>query len=105
MKVLRLLFRYLFDFATANLAVAKLVLSPRMEISPEVVEMETEVESTGEVLVLANLISFTPGSLTLVIEPENRRLVVHVLNDGESTAQAIQEKLENPLLDITRKNR
>lgn len=101
MKLLTLLSRYLRDFVRANLAIARQVLSPRMKIDPETIEMETSVESPLEVLALSNLITFTPGTLALEVEP-GRRLVVHVLDDAEGAEQAIRERLEGPLLEITR---
>jgi multicomponent Na+:H+ antiporter subunit E len=103
MKLLRLLFRYAIDFVQANLTIARQVLSPRLEIEPEIIEIDTRVKSPLEVLALSNLITFTPGTLTLEIDPEKEKLVVHVLDDAEVQATAIREGLEKPLLEITRK--
>jgi multicomponent Na+:H+ antiporter subunit E len=102
MKLLRLIVRYLCDFVLANLSIAKDVLSPNPRIEPETIELQTEVETPIEILALSNLITFTPGTLTLDIEPGGR-LVVHVLKDGDGTAAAIRDRLEEPLLAITRK--
>jgi multicomponent Na+:H+ antiporter subunit E len=103
MKLFRLLFRYAIDFVQANLTIARQVLSPRLEIEPEIIEIDTRVKSPLEVLALSNLITFTPGTLTLEIDPEKEKLVVHVLDDAEVHATAIREGLEKPLLEITRK--
>lgn len=101
MNLLKLIARYLFDFIRANLSVAKDVLSPHPRIDPETIELETKVETPLEILALSNLITFTPGTLALDVEP-GKKLVVHVLKDGEGAARAIRERLEEPLLEITR---
>ena len=102
MKILRLTVRYLFDFVRANLSIARDVLSLRPRIEPEMIELQTRVETPVEILALSNLITFTPGTLTLDIEPGGK-LTIHVLKDGEQTANSIRDRLETPLLDITRR--
>ena len=102
MKLLRLIAQDLFDFVRANLSIARDVLSPNPRIEPETIELETRAETPVEILALSNLITFTPGTLTLDIEPGGR-LVVHVLKDGDKAARAICDRLETPLLEITRK--
>ena len=101
MKLLVLIARYVADFVRANLTIARQVLSPKLDIQPETIEMETKVESPAEVLALSNLITFTPGTLALEVEP-GERLVVHVLDDAPAAAEAIRERLEKPLLEVTR---
>lgn len=93
--------RYTIDFWSANLTIAKQVLSSDPGISPEIIVIDTEVEKPVEVLALANMISFTPGTIALEIEP-GKRLEVHVLNDAEGVREAIPARLERPLLRITR---
>ena len=102
MKLLKLIARYLIDFVLANLSIARDVLSPKPRIEPETIELETRAETPIEILSLSNLITFTPGTLTLDIEP-GERIVVHVLKDAEETSRAIRERLEDPLLEVTRK--
>lgn len=102
LALLRLAARYVVDFTLANIQIAKLLLSPKMEISPDTVDIPTEVESPGEILALSNLITFTPGTLTLEIEP-GEKVRVHFLDVSPEAVTAIRERLEKPLLEITRK--
>ena len=101
MKLLRLLVTYAVDFVRANVTIARQLLSRDLQIDPEVIEMETEARTQVEMLALSNLITFTPGTLTLEIEP-GKKLTVHALNDGPAARRAIRERLEKPLLAITR---
>jgi len=103
MKLLLLIFRYLIDFTWANLLLAKQLLTPGLKLEPQVIRLETKVESPLEVLALSNMITFTPGTLTLDLQP-GKEITVHVLSDGEKVAKMIKERLEQPLLEITRKS-
>lgn len=100
-KVVRLILQYAADFAKANVALAAMVLSPRMRMQPQTIEIPTQAEKPIEILALSNLITFTPGTLTLDVEP-GRRLQVHVLIDGDTACELIRQRLEQPLLEITR---
>ena len=103
MKLALLIIHYFCDFVVANLVLAKQLLSPRLDFKPEVIEIETWVESPAEILALSNMITFTPGTLTLDVKPGDK-IAVHVLTDGAKAKEAIRERLEKPLLEITRRN-
>ena len=100
--IVKLYVRYTIDFWLANLTIAKQVLSPRLSIQPEIIELDTKVETPLEILTLANLITFTPGTLVLGIDP-GEKVRVHVLNDAEEAKKSIPRDLEAPILSITRK--
>lgn len=96
MKWIRLVFHYLIDFTWSNLVIAKQVLSPRIKTDPVLIEMATKAESPFEVLALSNLISFTPGTLIVEIEP-GEKMVVHALNDDPDLPCQIRDRIEKPL--------
>jgi multicomponent Na+:H+ antiporter subunit E len=75
---------FLRELLTANLDVARRVLSPSMPIEPAVVEYRLEVTNPLAVTVLANSITLTPGTLTLDHEPERGVLRVHAIDGGSN---------------------
>jgi multicomponent Na+:H+ antiporter subunit E len=101
MTLLRLMLQYAYDFVLANITLAVQVLSPRMTFKPQTIKMETKVQRPLEVLALSNLITFTPGSLAMDIQP-GKYIVVHVLMDGPQAERTIRQRLEQPLLKVTR---
>lgn len=66
---------FLVALVRANLDVARRVLSPRLPLHPEVVEVETDLRSELGRLWLANSITLTPGTLT--VDVLDQRLRVH----------------------------
>lgn len=62
----------------ANLHVIYLVLHPRMPLNPGLVRFENELKTDLGIVILANSITLTPGTVT--IEGNHREFVVHSLS-------------------------
>ena len=75
----------------ANFDMARRVLSPSLPISPELLEVETQLKSKLGQMLLANSITLTPG--TLAVELRHNRILVHWIAapDGISLEQATKD--------------
>jgi multicomponent Na+:H+ antiporter subunit E len=93
---------YLWELFLSNLRVAVTVLSPSMKIAPAVVAVPLEATSELSITLLANLITLTPGSLTLDISTDARVLYVHTMyaDDIDQFRLNIKE-LERRVLEVT----
>lgn len=69
--------RLLLEIMKANLQVVRVVLHPRMPIEPQLIQLPVELRRPVDRLILANSITLTPGTLTVLVE-ENR-FWVHAL--------------------------
>ena len=85
------------EIVTANISVAVIVLSPRMNISPCIVRLKTQLKSSLHRAILANSITLTPGTLTVQLKEDE--LVVHCLLK-EYIPDLIHSKFEKLLLKI-----
>lgn len=83
MKLFLLFLRELFRSAWR---VAVLVLSPRLDIRPDVVAVPVSLTRDAELTLLANLITLTPGTLTVDVAEDRRALYVHALEGGDPEA-------------------
>lgn len=61
---------FLKELVKANLAVAKIVLSPSLPINPAIVKVRTNLTHPVARLLLANSITLTPGTLSVEIKGE-----------------------------------
>jgi multicomponent Na+:H+ antiporter subunit E len=90
---------FLGELILANLNVLRLVLTPRLDIHPGIVEIRTRLKSPIGRLALANSITLTPG--TLVVDIRGDSLFVHWINvsakDPVSATRAIAGKFEKYL--------
>lgn len=83
LAVLRLAAYFAADLVRASLRVAAQVLSPRpLDLRPAVVALPVRAASDHLLTLLANLISLTPGTLTLEVDRPGSTLYVHVLDVG-----------------------
>jgi multicomponent Na+:H+ antiporter subunit E len=57
-----------------------------------------------EILLVANLISLTPGTLSIDLSGDRQTLFVHVmyLDDPETFRQSVKEGIEKRILEVTR---
>ena len=90
---------FLFELIKANLSVMRLVFSPRIDIEPGIVKIQTTLETPMGRLALANSITLTPG--TLVVDISGDTLYIHWINvsdtDPVKAAEEISGKFEKYL--------
>lgn len=102
--ILRLTLTFLWHLLIANFRVAADVLSPSHRMRPAVIAVPLDVTTDQEITLLANMITLTPGSLTLDVSKDRRVLYVHVAYaaDVERARREIKDSYEAPLLRVTR---
>lgn len=101
---IKLLLIFLRELVKSNMAVLKVVLSPRIRVRSGVIAVPTELTDELALTSLANMITLTPGTLTLDISPDRRYLFVHTLNldDPEVIRQDIRQGFERYLRELSR---
>ena len=67
----------------SGLHVSRLILHPKLPISPKLIRHKTKLKSDAELVVLGNSITLTPGTITVEIAPGE--LVVHAIDEASST--------------------
>lgn len=78
-RVIRLIAFFLYELMLSSLQVVWDVLTPQHKSSPCVLELPLTVEGEFEILLVTNLISLTPGTLSLDVTPDRKRLIVHAM--------------------------
>ena len=94
---------FLWDLFLANLRMAYLVFRPHQSLRPAIVAVPLELESDMEITLLANLISLTPGTLTLDVSDDRRMLYVHVADlreDADSLRAEIKQGFERRIKEL-----
>ena len=71
---------FFYKLIQANLAVARMVITPRTRIEQGIVRVPIRSSSDGVVTLLANAISLTPGTLTVEVRRDPTVLYIHVLH-------------------------
>ena len=79
-KVLILTLSFLYELVMSAVRVAILVLSPRMELRPGIFAYRLRVKTDFEIALLANLITLTPGTLSVDVSANRRTLFIHTID-------------------------
>jgi multicomponent Na+:H+ antiporter subunit E len=103
-KALTLLLYFFWELVVSNLKVAYVVASPRFQIEPGVVGVPLDVRTDAEITLLANLITLTPGTMSLEVSDDRRVLYVHGIDvrDREAFIRAIKDGFEKRVLEVLR---
>ncbi len=103
-RVISLLLLFLYELVLSAVSVAKLVMSPRMEINPAFVAYPLRVVKDFEITLLANLITLTPGTLSVDVSPDRSILYIHAINvtDEEALKRDIAEGFEMKIMEAFR---
>jgi len=87
----RLFAVFVVDLVKANIAVLRIVLSGK-DIKPAVIAIPMELDSELEQVLLANMITLTPGTLSLDIAEDGSAVYVHVLDTDDVDAVIAETK-------------
>ena len=103
-QVLGLAGFFIWELIKANLRVAYDVLTPGYQIRPGVVAIPLDVKTDAEITLLANLITLTPGTLSLDVSVDRRVLYIHAiyLDDPETLRRQIKQGFERRIIEVLR---
>ncbi|WP_077530487.1 Na+/H+ antiporter subunit E [Vreelandella utahensis] len=94
---------FLKELFVANVRVAYDVITPVWYMKPGVIAMRLESKSDVEITLVANLISLTPGTLSLDVSDDRKVLYIHAMfmADEQELRDSLHE-LERRILRVLR---
>ena len=103
-RVLSLIALFFKELALSAWRVAVLVLSPNMPVKPGIIAYPLTVDRDFEITLLANLITLTPGTLSVDVSADRRILFVHAIDcsDVEGTKRDIAQGFERKIMEAFR---
>ena len=92
---------FLVELVMSSIRVAWDVVRPRSRARPGIVAVPLDATSDLQITVLANLISLTPGSLSLDVSDDRKTLYVHLMFVGsvEAERDAIKQDFERRVME------
>lgn len=100
----RLMLLFSWELLLANMRLARDVLTPRIRATPSVVAVTLDATTDLEILLLALLVSLTPGTVVLDIARDRQHIYVYSMysQDKEAARRLIKETFERGILAVTR---
>jgi multicomponent Na+:H+ antiporter subunit E len=95
---------YLMELIKANLRVARDVMTINFKMRPGIVAVPLDCSTDLEITLFANLLSLTPGTLSIDVSEDRKYLYVHALyvSDRESFQREVKEGIERRVLELLR---
>lgn len=95
---------FLWELLLANIRIAYDVLTPTHHMRPGIIAMPLDARTDGEITLLANLITLTPGTLALDVSADRKTMYIHMMyiRDPELDKQRIKDGFERRLLELLR---
>lgn len=102
-KAIGFMLFFIWELLLASLRVASDVLSPKLNMRPRVIAYKMEARTKAEIVLLSNLFTLTPGSLSLDVSSDNTVLYIHAIyaEDKDKAIESLR-RLEKKLLDLLR---
>ncbi|MGY6412299.1 MAG: Na+/H+ antiporter subunit E [Alkalilacustris sp.] len=103
-RVARLTVYFFWELLLSSVKVAVDVLRPVPRNTPRIITMPLDVETDMEILTLTNLISLTPGTLSVDVTEDRRNLIVHAMfaDDPEAEIANLKSGMERMVLEAFR---
>lgn len=101
LRIASLAWLFFVELAKSAWKVALMVVSPRLEIKPGIFAFPLTVTRDFEITLLANLITLTPGTLSVDVSDDKKTLYVHAIDcaDPEGARRDIAEGFERKILE------
>jgi len=95
---------YIWELIKSNLFVIRALLRDPASLKPGIIALRLTAKTDLEIVLLNNLITFTPGTLGVDLSDDRQFMFVHVLDvpDPEALKTSLKFGLERRLLEVLR---
>ncbi|KGP73119.1 Na+/H+ antiporter subunit E [Pontibacillus yanchengensis] len=104
MKIIYLVLLFIKELMLSNVTILKWVYKPNLDMEPGIFALPIDLKSNWEITLLANLITLTPGTLSIAVSNDHSYIYVHAMNieDVEEEINSIKDSFEKAIKEVTR---
>jgi multicomponent Na+:H+ antiporter subunit E len=102
-RLVRFVLYVLWEIVLANITVVRhVLLTPRAMLRPGIVAVPLDLKTDTEIAMLANLITLTPGTLSLDVSDDHKTLFVHAIevDDPEAFRTLTKQGFEKAVHEV-----
>ena len=101
---IRLTGYFLYDLVVSSLQVAWDIVTPTLHARPAFLDMPLDAKTDVEIMLTANLISLTPGTLSVDLSEDRRTLRVHAMfaENPDAVIAGLKDGIERRVLEALR---
>ena len=100
-RIVALFTLFLYELVVSSVRVARLVLSPNMDVAPGIFAYPLKLRRDQEIALLANMITLTPGTLSVDVSEDRQTLYVHAMDarDPDAERASIADGFERRIME------
>lgn len=97
----KLIVMFLYELLVSSVQVLKDIFTPQHLSNPAIIDMPLDVKSDAGILLVTNLISLTPGTLSIDVSEDRKMLQLHVMfaDDPEAVCRQLKQGMERWVID------
>ena len=84
------------EMILSSIYISKLILFPRLNISPQYFKIKSKQKSTMGFNIYANSITLTPGTISVIINNSNKEIDVHSISKDTKTS-LLKSEIDNKI--------
>jgi multicomponent Na+:H+ antiporter subunit E len=103
--IIKFFFYFLKELILANLMVAWDIITPTPKMRPGIIALDLDAKTNFEITMFANLITLTPGTLSLDVSEDKKTLYIHSLyiyGTVDEFKKSLKNGIERRFLEVTR---
>ncbi|HIS29299.1 MAG TPA: Na+/H+ antiporter subunit E [Candidatus Avamphibacillus intestinigallinarum] len=103
-KIIGLILIFIRELILSNIDIVKLVYKRNLNFEPGIFSYPLEVKKDWQITLLANLITLTPGTLSVAISDDNSKIFIHAMHidNIEESIQSIKETFEKSIMEVSK---
>lgn len=102
--IIKLLLLFVIELFKSSIIVLKEIMRPKLQIKPGIYRSETVLETDFEISLLVTLLTLTPGSVVMEIDPKAKVLFIHAMDadDFHNNIRKTKRRFENAIIEVMR---
>lgn len=98
-RVSALFLLFLYELMNSAWTVARLVCRPHMDLAPGILRYELSLDTDSQIVLLANMITLTPGTLSVDVSDDKKYLYIHAIDcsDPDEIRRSIADGFEKKI--------
>lgn len=104
MKIIKLILIFIRELLLSSVSVIRVVIQPKINITPGIFTYKTELEGDYQVTALALLLTLTPGSVVMEVSEKGDVFYIHAMDLEEAKESVVRSigVFERAILEVTR---
>jgi len=101
-KIIAFVVYYIKELVVASSILAFDIVRPKSNFKPAIIQVPIDLESDIAIIALVNLISMTPGSLSVDLSADKKSIFVHAMyvTDKQAFIDDLKKNLEKRIKEV-----